>query len=78
MSQRVGGDILALQAPPKSVLASHAMKGIWAIPAIRNTRTFFRLGAQTGTAWNVLLAEVPLCVLADPKADSPLPAQKLP
>lgn len=78
MSQRVGGDILALQAPPKSLLASHAMEGIWAIPAIRNTLTFFRLGTQTGTAWSVLLAEVPLCVLTDPKADIPLPAQKLP
>ena len=44
MSQRVGGDILAFQALPKSVLASHAMEGIWAIPAIRNTRTFSRLG----------------------------------
>ena len=54
------------------------MKGIWAIPATRNTRTFFRLGAQTGTAWSVLLAEVPLCVLTDPKADSRLPAHLQP
>ena len=49
MSQRVGGDILALQAPPKSLLASHAMEGIWAIPAIRNTRTFSLLG---GANWH--------------------------
>ena len=51
------------------------MKGIWAIPATRNTRTFFRLGAQTVTAWSVLLAEVPLCVLTDPRAACLLSAQ---
>ena len=54
------------------------MEGIWAIPAIGSTRSFFQLEAQTGTAWNVSLAEVPLCVLVDPKAVSPLTAQLQP